>query len=177
MLLRACFVVGSLPANSWWQVTVVQLFPREFTCIFTGWCALQVCAVSVKEVKSWREQLRAFLFTASQITPGVCSGVPVSPTLLCSQFFLQLFCLPAAPACRLVLNGPLAVVVVLRKGWLVCRNIIHLGVRGKGVQQVHVASCCWHLRTSMLKSKFKGLKNQPQAVKADHETGSKEIGR
>lgn len=57
-----------------------------------------------------------FLFTASQIFPGVCSGIPVSPTLLCSQFFLQLFCLPAAPACRLVLNDPLAVVVVLGRG-------------------------------------------------------------
>lgn len=102
---------------------------------------------------------------------GYCCSVlwdTSSPTLFHIRFFLQLFSVPTAPACGLMLSGPLAV-GGSSGGLMVCRNNSPEHLRKRGLmQQVNIASHCWYLLTSMLEQVWgctvKSLQNSLQAV-------------
>jgi len=108
-------------------------------------CAMQVCGCISERCEELNRASVCFLFTA---------GVPVP--LLCSMicFSWQLFCLPAAPACRLMLNGPLAVLVVLVGGDWFAETSFTWAFDRKGVDAAS-KHCQPLLLTSMLKSSFR----------------------
>lgn len=110
MLLRACFVGGSLPANSGWRVanSPSALLKNSLT-LSLGDVPCQCVAVSAKDVRA-AESVRVLCVHC--LVGDHCALGFQFPGLATSQLFLQLFCLLRGDT----LNAPLAFLVLLGRG-------------------------------------------------------------